>query len=241
MTEAAHILIVDDDKRICRSLGTYLKREGYLVSTAVDGKEMWRIFKEDQPDVVILDVMLPGTDGIALARELRSVSDIGIIMLTGKNKPIDTIIGLEIGADDYVTKPYDERQLLARIHSLLRRRSHGNKKSELDGGDNQKYQFDGWQFDLLASELVSPYGKKITLTSHEFRLLELFIRNPAGILNRDRILQYLSQRDYSINDRSVDVLVGKLRKKIEDDPSHPKLILTIRNFGYKFTGRVTKI
>ena len=243
MTETAHILIVDDDVRICRTLRQYLKREGYRVSIATDGQDMWDVFSKDKPDVILLDVVLPGDDGITLARELRTVSEVGIIMLTGKNDPIDTIIGLEIGADDYVTKPFDERQLLARIRSLLRRRTttatNVSVKADI-GEDDQKLQFDGWKIDLFAHELKTPGDERVDLTSHEFRLLEIFVRNAGGVLTRDQIMQHLSQRDWNLNDRSVDVLIGKLRKKIEDDPSQPKLILTIRNIGYKFAGRVSK-
>jgi DNA-binding response OmpR family regulator len=241
MTEAAQILIVDDDVRICRTLRQYLKREGYHVSIATNGDEMWNHFEKDQPDVILLDVVLPGDDGITLARELRKISDVGIIMLTGKDDPVDQIIGLEMGADDYVTKPFDERQLLARIRSLLRRRTSPASRTiaETEEGD-QKVHFDGWEMDLFSHELISPSGERTELTSHEFRLLEIFVRNPGGVLNRDQIMQRLYGRDWSSNDRSVDVLIGKLRKKIEKDSSQPKLILTIRNFGYKFAGRISK-
>jgi len=202
---------------------------------------MWSHFENNLPDVILLDVVLPGDDGITLARELRKISDVGIIMLTGKNDPVDQIIGLEMGADDYVTKPFDERQLLARIRSLLRRRAApASGTNEETGDDNQKILFNGWKMDLFAHELHSPSGHRTELTSHEFRLLEILVRHPGGVLNRDQIMQRLYERDWSLNDRSIDVLIGKLRKKIEEDPSQPKLILTIRNFGYKFTGRITK-
>jgi two-component system OmpR family response regulator len=184
---------------------------------------------------------LPGDDGITLARELRKISDVGIIMLTGKNDPVDQIIGLEMGADDYVTKPFDERQLLARIRSLLRRRASPASSTNVEpGDDNQKFHFNGWELDLFSHELISPSGYRIELTSYEFRLLEIFVRSPGSVLNRDQIMQRLYERDWSLSDRSVDVLIGKLRKKIEEDSSQPKLILTIRNFGYKFAGRITK-
>ena len=241
MNEAPYVLIVDDDVRICRTLSVYLQREGFNVSTATNGEEMWRCFNKNKPDVVLLDVMLPGVDGITLARELRTLSDVGIIMLTGKDKPIDTIIGLEIGADDYVTKPFDERQLLARIRSLHRRSATRGNRSGDEDKHAQKVQFDDWQLDLFVYELLSPSGEKVNLTSHEFRLLEIFIRNPGGVLSRNQIMQHLYKRDWSLNDRSVDVLIGKLRKKIEEDPAQPKLILTIHNLGYKFTGHVRKI
>lgn len=241
MTETPKILIVDDDIRICRTLRSYLKRERYSVKIAADGEEMWREIDAFDPDLVLLDVVLPGTDGITLARELRKTSDVGIIMLTGKNDPVDQIIGLEMGADDYVTKPFDERQLLARIRSLLRRKSGpGLKNDAMAKEGKNRVHFSGWEMDLLSHELISPDGVGQALTSHEFRLLEIFIRNPGSVLSRDQIMQQMYERDWSHNDRSIDVLVGKLRKKIEEDPSQPKLVLTIRSFGYKFAAQVTK-
>ena len=241
MTEAPKILIVDDDVRICRTLRSYLKREGYNVSIALDGEEMWRQFEASDPDLILLDVVLPGADGVTLARELRKTSDVGIIMLTGKNDPVDKIIGLEMGADDYVTKPFDERQLLARIRSLLRRRTTSSRDAGAEAAETRNtVAFEGFQLDLFRHEVLSPSGDQLELTSHEFRLLEVFVRNPGAVLSRDQIMQRLYDRDWSQNDRSIDVLVGKLRKKIEKDPSQPKLILTIRSFGYKFAARVSK-
>lgn len=240
MTETSKILIVDDDARICRTLRSYLKREGYSVEIAADGQEMWREIEAFEPDLVLLDVVLPGADGVTLAKELRKSSDVGIIMLTGKNDPVDQIIGLEMGADDYVTKPFDERQLLARIRSLLRRRSTASGVAKGQRFEaNNRVAFEGFELDLFRHELMSPSGEIRELTSHEFRLLEIFVRNPGGVLSRDQIMRRLYDRDWSHNDRSVDVLVGKLRKKIEEDASRPKLILTIRSFGYKFAARVT--
>ena len=218
-----------------------LKREGYQVSIASNGEEMWQQFENAVPDLILLDVIMPGDDGITLARELRKKSDVGIIMLTGKNDPVDQIVGLEMGADDYVTKPFDERQLLARIRSLLRRRpgSHSTVSKNSEEGES-KIVFAGWEMDLFRHELISPSGDQLPLTSHEFRLLEIFVQNSGGVLSRDQIMQRLYDRDWSHNDRSVDVLVGKLRKRIEEDASQPKLILTIRNFGYKFAARVSR-
>jgi len=221
-------------------LRSYLKREGYSVSISSNGAEMWQQFETFEPDLILLDVVLPGDDGITLARELRRTSNVGIIMLTGKNDPVDQIIGLEIGADDYVTKPFDERQLLARIRSLLRRKSAPSSSSSTKEEGKRKVRFGGWEMDLLSHELISPLGDEQALTSHEFRLLEIFIQNPGSVMSRDQIMQRLYDRDWSHNDRSIDVLVGKLRKKIEEDPSQPKLILTIRSFGYKFAARVTR-
>jgi len=157
-------------------LRSYLKREGYSVSISSNGAEMWQQFETFEPDLILLDVVLPGDDGITLARELRRTSNVGIIMLTGKNDPVDQIIGLEIGADDYVTKPFDERQLLARIRSLLRRKSAPSSSSSTKEEGKRKVRFGGWEMDLLSHELISPLGDEQALTSHEFRLLEIFIQ-----------------------------------------------------------------
>lgn len=241
MTEFRHLLIVDDDVRICRLLSHYLKREGYRVSTAADGSAMWRQIESDQPDLIILDVMLPGVDGISLARELRAKIDVGIIMLTGKNDTVDTIVGLEVGADDYMTKPFDNRELLARIRSVLRRMPDGKNTNHGGFSNNNelKMEFEGWQIDLNAYELISPSGEKIKLTTHEFRLLEMLVQNSGRVLSRDQILQKLSSREWQPDNRSVDVLIGRLRKEIEENPAQPKLIRTIRNVGYQFTAKVS--
>ncbi|MFQ5661536.1 MAG: response regulator [Gammaproteobacteria bacterium] len=239
MIEAEHLLIVDDDDRICRMLARYLQREGYRVSTAADGVAMWRQLESGQPDLIILDVMLPGIDGITLARELREKTDVGIVMLTGRDDRVDTVVGLEVGADDYVTKPFDNRELLARIRSVLRRLSVRTNGVEENDQTGRVACFDGWRMDLNAFALVSPAGEQARLTTQEFRLLEIFVRNAGHVLSRDRILQRLSSREWLPEDRSVDVMIGRLRKVIEADPAHPKLIRTLRNAGYQFTARVT--
>ncbi len=242
MTESEYLLIVDDDARICRLLSRYLEQEGYRVDSAADGTAMWEKMRKDQPDLIILDLMLPGVDGITLARELRAKTDIGIIMLTGKNNPVEATIGLEVGADDYVTKPFDKRELLARIRSVLRRLPN----SLIDAGDNDKNQdlrmvkFNGWQMNLDTYELISPRGETELLSDHEFRLLTILVNNARHVLSRDQILQKLSRRDWLPEDRSVDVSIAKLRKLIEENPTQPKLIRTIRSVGYQFTGKVER-
>jgi len=244
MTESAHLLIVDDDVRICRMLGRYLAQENFTVDTAHDGNSMWEMMEKNQPDLIILDVMLPGVDGLTLARELRAQTSIGIIMLTGKSDSIDTIVGLEVGADDYVTKPFELRELLARIRSVLRRikgsRSSAGITQEPGPEDGQKYVFNDWRLDLEARELVSPEGETVPLTDHEFRLLAYLVQNSRKVLSRDQILMKLSRRNWQPEDRSVDVSVAKLRRLIEKNPSQPMLIRTVRNVGYEFTGKVTK-
>ena len=237
-----HLLIVDDDARICRMLERYLTKEGFTVDVAEDGNGMWATLEVTKPDLVILDVMLPGVDGLTLARELRAQSSVGIIMLTGKTDSIDTIIGLEVGADDYVTKPFEFRELLARIRSVLRRTQNLRRSTstEDDGEEKNKLVFDGWKLDLDTRQLFAPSGEATSLTEHEFRLLALLATNARNVLSRDQILLKLSRRDWHPEDRSVDVSVAKLRKLIEVNPSQPKLIRTVRNIGYEFTSKVTR-
>ncbi len=236
MQKPQSILVVDDDPRLCRLVSHQLTREGYSVRTAAGGEEMRRLISEALPDLVILDLMLPGEDGFSLARELRAQSNVGIVMLTGKTDTVDKIVGLEIGADDYVTKPFDERELLARVRSVLRRVSDDARAQEQDGNIAC---FEGWGLDLTAYELVSPDGDTVHLTSHEFQLLAALVRHGHRVLTRDAILELLSGRDWTLEDRSVDVLVGKLRRKLETDPHDPKLIKTVRGVGYILAVDVT--
>jgi two-component system phosphate regulon response regulator OmpR len=243
MADPVHILLVDDDERILRLLSRYLQHEGYRVSCATCSRDMWHCYETESPELVLLDIVMPDMDGFTLARELRARSGIGIIMLTGKNDPIDTVIGLEIGADDYVTKPFDKRELLARIRSLMRRKMQGPARAVKDNAHTRSttYLFDGWKMDLATFGLESPTGEEVRMTHHEFSLLRIFVQSKGNVLSRDQILQQLSGRDWMINDRSVDVLISKLRKKIEVDPDNPKLFRTMRNAGYQFTGKVSKI
>lgn len=243
MIEFEHLLIVDDDERICRMLRRYLEHEGYSVDTAVDGASMWQNLERRQPDLIILDLMLPDTDGLTLARELRARMDVGIIILTGKNDPIDTVVGLEVGADDYVTKPFETRELLARIRSVLRRYQGpsgppGNGEAANAGST---LEFDGWRLKIYSYELLSPEGEAVDVSNHELRLLSVLVRNAGATLSRDQILRKISRRNWMPDDRSVDVLISKLRKVIEEDPSRPKLIRTVRGVGYQFTGKVEKL
>ncbi len=239
ISEPAELLIVDDDERICRSLEFYLRHEGYIVNSVPDGKAMWQYYEDKLPNLILLDIMLPGVDGLTLARELRAKNpNIGIIILTGKDDAVDTIVGLEVGADDYITKPFDNRELLARIHSVLRRLSVNDNSNKATDDTKNIVQFDGWQMNTDTFELNSPTGEKINLSSIEFKLLEILVHNVSRVLSRDQILQKLSNREWQPNDRSVDVLIGKLRKVLETDPVQPKLIRTIRNLGYQFTGKV---
>jgi len=231
MSGSADILIIDDDPRLCRTLARYFKKEGFDARTAMNGEEMRQRLAVKRPDLVILDLMLPGEDGFSLARELRATSDVAILILTGRADTVDKVVGLEIGADDYVTKPFDERELLARVRSVLRRTSKGAGEAESVA---TVAFFSGWRLDLSAQELTSPDGRPVALTWREFQLLTAFVRHATRVLTREAILELVAGRDWSPDDRSVDMLVGKLRKKIEENPRQPQLIETIRGVGYKF-------
>ncbi len=229
-------MVVDDDVRICKLLNHYLTREGYKVSTAANGEQMRRIFDHDAPDLVILDLILPDEDGFTLAKELRTWSDVGIIMLTGKTEQVDKIVGLEIGADDYLTKPFDKRELLARVRSVLRRASQSARPRQED--KPSVAHFAGFTLNLTAHELISPVGDHVHLTNYEFQLLSALVLNANQALDRDRILDLIAGRDWAPTDRSVDVLIGKLRKKLNEDSQEPALIKTIRGTGYRFVAQV---
>jgi DNA-binding response OmpR family regulator len=228
--------VVDDDVRICKLLNRYLAREGYKVSTAASGEQMRRVFDHDVPDLVILDLILPDEDGFTLARELRTWSDVGIIMLTGKTEQVDKIVGLEIGADDYLTKPFDERELLARVRSVLRRAPQTSRPRPED--DRSVAHFAGFTLNLAAHELISPIGDQVHLTNYEFQLLSALVLNANQVLDRDQILDLIAGRDWAPTDRSIDVLIGKLRKKLNEDSQKPILIKTIRGTGYRFIAHV---
>ena len=236
MPRSTNILIVDDDPRLCRALARYLGLEGYTVRTATSGREMRESLAAEKPDLVLLDLMLPDEDGFSLARELRSTTDIAVVILTGKSDTVDKVVGLELGADDYVTKPFDERELLARVRSVLRRSAAGRDGSP--GASGVRACFAGWTLDLDSYELTSPGGEAVTLTAHEFQLLAALVNHPKRVLTREAIMDLVAGRDWSPEDRSVDVLVGKLRKKIEDDPQNPRLIETVRGVGYKLAAHV---
>lgn len=237
MRAASSILIVEDDQRLRKMLALFLAREGYQVREAGSASEMRRSLVVRPADLILLDLMLPGEDGLSIARDLRATTDVAIIMLTGKGETVDKVVGLELGADDYVTKPFDDRELLARIRTVLRRtaKRRGLADEMLPG---RRAEFDGWCADLVAHELTDPRGVKVPVTGNEFQLLVSLLLRRDRPLSRQEILDLVFGREWRPEDRSIDVLVAKLRRKMGDDPRHPHLIKTIRGLGYKFTADV---
>ncbi|HTW53492.1 MAG TPA: response regulator [Stellaceae bacterium] len=235
MSESGHILVVDDQQEICDLVREYLSDEGFRVSTANDGAGMRETIAREPIELVILDLVLRGEDGLQLARELRNGSDIGIIMLTGRGETVDRIIGLEMGADDYLSKPFHLRELLARVRSVLRRgSSRGGAGNESDA-QRAHVKFAGWSLDLASRELTSPSGEDVRLTTGEFELLAAFVNHANQVLSRDRLLDLSRHREAGPFDRTIDVQVGRLRRKLEDDPKNPTMIKTVRGGGYIFT------
>jgi two-component system, OmpR family, response regulator len=233
MSESGHILVVDDQQEICDLVREYLSDEGFRVSTANDGAGMREAIAREPVELVILDLVLRGEDGLQLARELRSGSDIGIIMLTGRGETVDRIIGLEMGADDYLSEPFHLRELLARVRSVLRRGS--SRGGEKPGAQRARVKFGGWTLDLASRELASPLGEDVRLTTGEFELLAAFVNHANQVLSRDRLLDLSRHREAGPFDRTIDVQVGRLRRKLEDDPKNPTMIKTVRGGGYIFT------
>ena len=238
MTERAHIVVVDDDPLIRELVESYLASEGYRVSKADSGAAMRDVLAADPADLVILDLSMPGEHGFTLVTELRKQSDVGIIIMTASESEVDQVVGLELGADDYVSKPTDLRQLLARVRSVLRRTKAASGAGAASlGGD--VVIFDGWRLMRAARRLFAPDGAEVSLTTIEFDLLTAFIDNANRVLNRDQLLDKTHDREWSPFDRSIDNSVSRLRHKIEADPKKPQLIKTVRGVGYVFTAKVT--
>ncbi len=239
---AERILVVDDEEGIRELLLAYLSDFGFDVAAVADGGEMRRHLADHPVDVVLLDLGLPQEDGLVLARELRNRADVpGIIIVTGRGEPVDRILGLELGADDYVPKPFDLRELVARVRSVLRRvRPDGAAQSpQPAAAADERFQFDGWRIDLGARSIERPDGTAVALTTGEFDLLAAFVRQPNRALTRDELMDALYRREAGPFDRAIDVLVGRLRRKIEREPSEPQLVKSVRGVGYLFAARVS--
>lgn len=235
-TPQPNILIVEDDAEIRRLVRDFLVQEGFVVSLAEDGKTMDEMLARLRPDLIILDLMLPGEDGLTICRRLRAQGNVPILMLTAKSDEIDRVVGLEMGADDYLPKPFSSRELLARIRAILRRTRPANETP-----DNRRYGFDTFVIDVDARQLTMQDGITVTLTSAEFDLLVCFVQRPRRVLTRDQILDWTHGRSAEPFDRTVDMLISRLRKKLDAASPDSSLISTVRNGGYLFTAHVKQL
>ena len=231
-----NILVVEDDRETRMLIAKYLRTNACNVATAADGREMARAITDRRVDLLILDVMLPGEDGLSLCRKVRAQSQTPIIMLTARGEDVDRIMGLEMGADDYLPKPFNPRELLARINAVLRRQAAAQTASTVEGA--KALAFQGWRIDPRLRELRNPAGARVALTSAEFDLLWTFCERPGRVLSRESLLDLTPGRNAGSFERSIDVLVSRIRRKIEVDPQQAVMIKTVRSGGYMFTPRV---
>ncbi|HSW20544.1 MAG TPA: response regulator [Ramlibacter sp.] len=244
MTSHTRLLVVDDDPHIRAMLREYLEGHGFEVGEAGDGAQMREHLRSQLPDVVLLDIRLPGEDGLVLARHVRERYDLGLIMVTASGDVMDRVVGLELGADDYIAKPFDLRELLARIKSVLRRihaRPLAQEAAQAAAAATrpeqaaQRRRFGRCLVDLEAHRMFDADGAEVTITTMEFELLKTFLANPNRVLSRDQLLQQTRNREWGPFDRSIDIRIGRLRRKIEPEPSEePRYIRTVRNAGYMF-------
>lgn len=235
--ETPSILIVEDETVTRTTLRHLFEAEGYQVEEASDGEEMHqKLLANKDVDLVIMDINLPGKNGLLLARELREEKDIALIFLTGRDNEVDKILGLEIGADDYITKPFNPRELTIRARNLLTRTMAGDKPEGED--DVSEYRFNGWRLDVNSRTLNSPNGDSFKLPRSEYRALEMFIQQPGKILTRADLLMRMTGRELRPNDRTVDVTIRRIRKHFESEPSSAEIISTIHGEGYRFTGEL---
>lgn len=235
MSSLPHILLVEDDPAIGSLVCGFLERSGFRTTHLLHGKGVERVLAGDPPNLVLLDLLLPGEDGLSIARRIRATQPVPIIMLTAMTEERDRIGGLDLGADDYVTKPFSTRELVSRIRAVLRRSEsvvNGRKLTPVC------YSFAGWQLDAMARELFDPGGVRVELTSSEFEFLRTFCEHPGQVLGRDLLMKLAQGRRVEPYDRSVDTLVSRLRSKIEPEDSSPSLIKTVRHSGYVFTASV---
>ena len=236
MTESPHILVVDDHRDIRDLLGKYLRQHGYRVSLADGGEAMRRTLKGAAIDLVVLDLMMPGEDGLSLCRWVREKGQLPVIMLTALGEETDRIVGLEMGADDYLTKPFNPRELLARIKAVLRRATSLPERRDTLADDRPR--FGDWILDQARREITGPDGVAVALSTAEFNLLKAFLTHPRMVLSRDQLLDLTRGREAEVFDRSIDNQVSRLRRKIEADPKDPVLIKTVWGGGYMFTAGV---
>lgn len=240
MNDAAPIkvLLVDDEASLREPLAEYLSRQGFAVSQAASAAEARSLLRDDTPDLVLLDIMMPGEDGLSFCRHLVESRAIPTIFLTARGEATDRIVGLEIGADDYVVKPFEPRELVARIRSVLRRAARGGAAAM---SDDQLYEFEGWRLDPLKRRLTDPEGAVVAISSVEFRLLLAFLDHPRQVLDRDRLLDMVQGREAHLFDRAVDNQVSRLRRKVEVDSRNPQLIQTVWGGGYMLATDVRRV
>jgi two-component system OmpR family response regulator len=234
-----HLLLVDDDRQLLGLLRDYFEQAGFRVSTAAHAREARQVLAAQPIDLLVLDVMLPGDDGLTLCRELRQrdVPQVPIVMLTARGDEADRVLGLEMGADDYLAKPFATRELLARVRSVLRR-TRALPPNLRSAAPVRRYAFDGWRLDTLARQLTDPAGTLVALTGGEYRLLLVLLEHPNAVLSRDQLLTLTQGREAEPFDRSIDLLVSRLRQRLRDTPPEPRLIKTVRNGGYVLCAEV---
>lgn len=238
---AIHIAVVDDELDITQLLSGYLQGHGYRVTELHSGRALISLMPSDPPALVLLDLGLPGEDGFSIARQLREHWRCGLVIVTGRGDSVDKVVGLEVGADDYVTKPFDLRELLARVKAVLRRMTPADAPAAAQIEQRvDLFRFAGWQLDAGARRLLDAQGSETTLTTGEFDLLCTFARHPGRVLSRDFLLEQTRGRDGGPFDRTIDVQVGRLRKKIETDPDDPQIIKSVRGAGYILVAPVRK-
>ncbi len=243
----AHIAILDDEPEITAMLRLYLSSHGYRVSELHQGSALMELMRRDAPALVLLDLGLPGEDGLAIARQLRQTDTsarLGLVIISGRGDAVDKVVGLEIGADDYITKPFDMRELLARVKAVLRRTeaTPGTVAPEPAGnsaGNGHRHRFADFALDCAAHRLLGPDGNEVALTAGEFDLLSVFVQNPGRVLSRDFLLEHTRGREAAPFDRAVDVLIGRLRKKIEADAQQPQILKSVRGAGYILVAAVS--
>lgn len=229
------ILVVDDDPTVRELIQDYFSRQGFVVDGAEDAAEARAQLAVARPDMLFLDVGLPGEDGLSLARHVREQFDMPVIMISGAGDPLDRIVGLEVGADDYVSKPFEPRELLARVKSVLRRYRQGPAAPVVDG--SPRLRIPGFELDMSARAVYADDGREIPVTRMEFDLLQAFVEHPNRVLSRDQLLNLTQNRDWDPFDRSIDIRVARLRRKLESGPLGPELIRTVRGVGYLFAVR----
>lgn len=234
---ATSLLLVDDEPTLREPLAEYLAGQGFCVRQAESAALARSAIIEARPDLVLLDIMMPGEDGLSLTRHLTETRHIPVILLTARGEAMDRIVGLEMGADDYVVKPFEPRELVARIRSVLRRAANGNASI---AQEEWHYHFDGWQLDPVKRRLTDPGGTLVPISTAEFRMLRAFLDRPREVLDRDRLLDLVQGREAHLFDRAVDNQISRLRRKLEVDRSNPQLILTVRGGGYQFAAEVSR-